>query len=99
MSIDRFAEAEAAFKAGDAEQGIALTEAQLEADPKAPLSLYKNFGGLLFRRQLYVQTERWMRAAVALYPRDLDLWNFLGVALRRQQRHDEAIKALAQAEK
>lgn len=99
MSMERFAEAEAAFKAGDAGRGIALTEAELEADPKAPLALYKNLGGLLFRKQLYAQTERWMRTAVEVYPRDLDLWNFLGVALRRLERHDEAIKALTQAEK
>src|SRR3990167_5760402 len=99
MSMERFAEANAAFKAGDAGRGIALTEAELEADPKAPLALYRNLGGLLFRRQLYAQTERWMRAGVEIYPRDLDLWNFLGVALRRLGRHEDAIKALIQAEK
>lgn len=99
MSMERFAQAEAAFKAGDADQGIALTEAQLEIDSKAPLALYKNFGGLLFRKQLFGPTERWMREAVVHYPRDLDLWNLLGVALRRLERHDEALKALLQAEK
>ncbi|MDP3856069.1 tetratricopeptide repeat protein [Phenylobacterium sp.] len=99
MSMDRFAEAEAAFKAGDAERGILLTEAQLEADPKAPLAVYKNFGGLLFRRQLYARMERWTAAGVALYPRDFDLLNLRGVALRRLARYEDALKALTQAEK
>jgi len=99
MSMERFAEAEAALKAGDAELGIRLTEAQLEADPKAPLTLYRNFASLLFRKQLYAQAERWARAGAEQYPRDLDMWNLLGVALRRSGKPEEALKALARGEK
>jgi predicted O-linked N-acetylglucosamine transferase (SPINDLY family) len=99
MSIDRFAQAQAALQAGDVEEAIALTEAELTADPKAPVAVYRNFATLLFRRQMYAQAERWAQAGVELYSRDFDLWNLLGVACRRQEKFEAALKALAQAEK
>ena len=49
MSIDRFAPAEAALKAGDFEEGVRLIEAELESDPKAPVGIYRNFTAMLFR--------------------------------------------------
>ncbi|CAN5528268.1 tetratricopeptide repeat protein [soil metagenome] len=97
MTIDRFAPAEAALKAGKVDEGIALIEAQLEEAPNAPLLIYRNFGGLLVRQKDYERAERWTAAAVKLYPKDFDLWNMLGVALRRLKRRREAIKALDQA--
>ena len=99
MSTDRFAQADAAFKAGQAERGIELTEAILEADGVAPNGVYRNFCGLLFRRGLFAQTQRWASIGVAQYPRDPDLWNMLGVACRRLGRPEEALAALSKAEK
>ena len=44
MSLNRFAEAEAAFQAGRRDEGKSLTARQLEADPDAPAAVYRNFG-------------------------------------------------------
>lgn len=99
MSTERFAEADAAFRAGDTERGIALTGATLDANPNVAVSIYRNFAGLLFRHQKYEMAEHWCEAGLKLYPRDFDLWNILGVTYRRQQRYDEAVKALIKAEK
>ncbi|KRB41999.1 tetratricopeptide repeat protein [Phenylobacterium sp. Root700] len=99
MSIDRFAAAEAALKAGDTDEGIRLIAAELESDPKAPVHIYRNFASMLFRRDDYVQAEKWAGAGAALYPKDYDLWNVMGVAQRRQKKFDSAIKSLKQAEK
>ncbi|MDP3749219.1 MAG: tetratricopeptide repeat protein [Phenylobacterium sp.] len=97
MSMERFAEAEAAFKAGDAERGIHLTERALETDAVAPVEVYRNFAAVLVRHKRYDMAERWSRAGTELHVRDLDLWNILGVSLRRLGRHEEAIKALDRA--
>lgn len=99
MSIDRFAAAEAALKAGDTDEGIRLIAAELESDPKAPVHIYRNFASMLFRRDDYLQAEKWAGAGAALYPKDYDLWNVMGVAQRRQKKFDSAIKSLKQAEK
>lgn len=99
MSTEKLAEADAAFRSGDTEKGIALTEAALEANPNVAVSIYRNFAALLFRRQLYAQAERWAQAGLKLYNRDFDLWNILGVAYRRQKKFDDALKALDRAEK
>ncbi len=99
MTTDRFAPADAALKAGRFDEGVALIEAELEAEPKAPLQFYRNFMVLLFRRQVYDKIERWTVPALELYPRDVELWNIRGVALRRLQRFDEALAALDRAGK
>lgn len=99
MTTDRFAPADAALKAGRFDEGVALIEAELEAEPKAPLQFYRNFMVLLIRRQVYDKVERWTVPALELYPRDVELWNIRGVALRRLQRFDEAIAALDRASK
>ena len=99
MPLARFAPAEAALSAGRREEGIRLTAEQLELDPKAPLSVYRNFSALLVRGQLYEEGERWARQGTQVYPKDFDLWNNLGVALRRLKRFDEAIAALSQCQK
>lgn len=99
MSIDRFAPAEAALKAGQQEEGLRLVEAELEKDPKAPVGVYRNFTAMLARRQVYEKAERWAAKGVELYPKDYELWNILGVAQRRLQKYESAIKSLRQAEK
>jgi protein O-GlcNAc transferase len=99
MSIERFAAAEAALKAGNQEEGIGLIEQELERDPTAPVGVYRNFTAMLFRRNAHAQAERWAKAGVELYPKDYELWNILGVAQRRQKKYEAAIKSLRQAEK
>ncbi len=99
MSIERFAAAEAALKAGDSDEGIRLITEELERDPKAPVGIYRNFASMLFRRNDFVKADRWASAGVALYPKDYDLWNILGVSQRRQKKYDSAIKSLKQAER
>ena len=99
MSTSRFADAEAALKAGDTDKAVALTVAQLEADPAAPASIYKNFGSLLIRQKRYADAAVWMKTASSHYPRDYDLHNMSGVALRRLARFDEALAAFAICQK
>ncbi|HEX2561725.1 tetratricopeptide repeat protein [Phenylobacterium sp.] len=90
----RFAEAEAALQAGRYEDGVRLTEAALEGDPMAPAALYRSFTAILFRRQDYARAARWARAGTEQHPKDSDLFNMLGVALRRMGRLKEALEAL-----
>lgn len=99
MSTDRFAPAETALKAGNLEEGVRLIEAELESDPKAPASIFRNFTAMLFRNGRIEQMGRWAAVGVGLYPKDYDLWNVLGVSYRRAKKYDEAIKAFRQAEK
>lgn len=93
----RFAEAEAALQAGRYEEAVRLTEAALEADPKAPASLYRNFATLLVRRQDYARAAHWAKAGAEQHPKDADLLNLLGVALRRTGRPKEALEVLETA--
>ncbi|MFD3265133.1 O-linked N-acetylglucosamine transferase, SPINDLY family protein [Phenylobacterium ferrooxidans] len=97
MSNDRFAPAEAAFRAGDRAEGIRLTAEQLTLDPNVSPRIYQNFTAVLIRGKLYDQAEHWARVATEHHPRDLELWNILGVALRRLGRHAEGLKALDRA--
>lgn len=99
MSIDRFAAAEAALKAGDTDAGIRLIEGELNSDPAAPVGIYRNFTTLLVRRQRYDQAADWTGKAVERFPKDIDLWNLRGVALRRLRRLGESLDALNKAGK
>ncbi len=91
---DRIAAVEAAFKAGHFEDGVALTEALLTDEPKSGAQLYRNFASLLFRRGRYEDSARWAKTGAEIYPRDSELWNVLGVSLRRLGRPQEALQAL-----
>ncbi|WP_421934545.1 tetratricopeptide repeat protein [Phenylobacterium sp.] len=99
MSMERFAPAEAALKAGNRDEGIRLTAEELAREPDAPLRVYQNFTAMLIRQKLYDQAQHWAEVATSRYPRDYDLWNILGVALRRLGRHAEALKVLDRAVK
>lgn len=99
MSIERFAPAEAALKAGNQDEGLRLTQKALEDDPKAPVGIYRNLAAMLFRRNAHAEAEKWAVRGLELYPKDYELWNVLGVAQRRQQKYEAAIKSLRQAEK
>ncbi|MDP3488690.1 MAG: tetratricopeptide repeat protein [Phenylobacterium sp.] len=91
---DRIAEAEAALQAGRLEEGVALIEAVLTDEPRSPLRLYQNFTGLLFRKGMFEKGARWCRAGLEVHPRDIELWNILGVCLRRMGEPEAAVKAL-----
>lgn len=99
MSIDRFAAAEAALKAGDQDEALRLVKTELERDPKAPAGVYRNFTAMLTRRKSYDAAEIWALKGLQLHPKDYELWNILGVSQRRLQKYQSAIKALRQAEK
>jgi protein O-GlcNAc transferase len=99
MPMKRFAEAEAALAAGRFDDGLKLVKGQLEQDPKAPLAVYRNLSALLIRNKKYEEATFWTRRGVDIYPRDFDLWNNLGVSLRRTLRYEEAIDALDRAQK
>jgi len=99
MSLDRFAPAEAALKAGKFEEGAAIIERLLTEAPKAPAAVYRNYATMLVRRQIYDRTEAWAAKGLELYPRDVELMNLRGVALRRLDRRLEAIEMLARASK
>ena len=86
MSLNRFAEAEAAFQAGRRDEGKRLMAEQLEADTDAPAAGYRNLGAILIRDRDYALAETVGRRAVERHPRDPELWNILGVALRRLKR-------------
>lgn len=94
MSMERFALAETALRAGELDEAIRLTTEELVREPDAPLRVYKNFVSLLVRHQRYEEAEAWARGATGRYPRDYDLWNALGISLRRLKRYDEALQAL-----
>ena len=91
---ERIAEADAAFKAGRIEDGIRISEALLTDEPKAPQQLYRNFSALLFRRGFFEKAAHWALQGTKTYPRDVELWNIRGVALRRMGKLEEAREAL-----
>ena len=97
--LSRFTEAEAALGAGRRAEGIDLIVAELTADPVAPLTVYRNFCGLLIRDKRYDLAEQWAAAGAGQYPRSFDMWNILGVARRRLQKFDEALAAFEQCRK
>ncbi|MBU2136746.1 MAG: tetratricopeptide repeat protein, partial [Alphaproteobacteria bacterium] len=90
---DRIAEADAALKAGRLEEGIALIEAVLTDEPGSALRLYQNFTSLLYRKGMFEKGAQWCRAGLDVYPRDADLWNVLGVCLRRMGEPKQALQA------
>jgi predicted O-linked N-acetylglucosamine transferase (SPINDLY family) len=99
MPLKRFAEAEAALGAGRRDEGIALVGEQLELDPHAPVSVYRNYTAMLIRHKRYEEAARWAQVGVEIHPREFDLWNNLGVAMRRLLRFPEALEALDKAQK
>lgn len=76
-----------------------MIEATLTEDPQAPVNIYRNFATMLVRRKDYARAETWTAQAIERFPKDVDLWNLRGVALRRLQRPNEALAALGRASK
>ncbi|HEY9219791.1 MAG TPA: tetratricopeptide repeat protein [Phenylobacterium sp.] len=90
----RFADAEAALKAGRYEEGVRLTEEALTEDPAAAAQLYRNFAAVLFRHNDFARAARWAKTGSEQHPRDAEMFNLLGVALRRSGKPQEALQAL-----
>lgn len=99
MNAQRFAPAEAALKAGRLDEAISLMVGEIAADPVAPAQIYRNIGGILFRHQRFAEAEQITAAGIKQHPRDPEIWNLRGVALRRLSRQPEALKALDKAAK
>lgn len=97
MAENRFTAADAAFRAGRTDEGVAAMVAELERDPNAPADIYRAFLRILARRGRYALGEVWGRVATERFPRDSEFWNLLGISLRRLNRHEEALKVLNQA--
>ena len=94
----RFAAADAALKANRPEEAVTLLKAALSEAP-GPVGAYRLLASRLYAARRYAEAEEWARAGVARAPKDFDLWNILGVVLRRQNRPTEALTALDKAQK
>lgn len=99
MSLERFAEADAAIARGQRDEGLRMIADQLTQDPNAPVQAYRNFSAMLIRIKRYAEAAKWARQGTELYPRDANLWNNLGVSLRRLARYEEALAALRTCQK
>ncbi|MGZ3376324.1 MAG: O-linked N-acetylglucosamine transferase, SPINDLY family protein [Phenylobacterium sp.] len=96
---ERLAAAEAALKAGRGADAIPLLIAALEADPNQSTPVYRVLMTQLYLAGRNAEGVVWGERAVARYPRDLDLFNVLGVLYRRLGRYAEALATLDQAAK
>jgi predicted O-linked N-acetylglucosamine transferase (SPINDLY family) len=96
---ERLAAADAALKAGRGEDAIPLLIAAIEADPNQSAPVYRVLLTQLYRAKRVEEGVTWGEVAVKRYPRDLELYNLLGVLYRRLARYPEALAALDQAVK
>lgn len=76
--------------------GIATAEAAQTSVPRGALQLLAR---LYFKLNQWIELEDICRKGLRAFPRDLDLWNMLGIALKRQGRFDQALDALQTARK
>ncbi|HXA39823.1 MAG TPA: tetratricopeptide repeat protein [Phenylobacterium sp.] len=96
---ERLAAADAALKAGRADEAIDLLIAVATEEPNQPAHIYRVLLTQLYRRERYEEGVVWGSAGVARYPRDLDLLNLLGVVYRKLKRYPEAMASLDAAAK
>ena len=64
-----------------------------------PRGAYPLLARLFVRTTRFADAEKACRAGLEISPKDFDLLNMLGIALRRLGRADEALKALDQAQR
>ncbi|HLZ74992.1 tetratricopeptide repeat protein [Phenylobacterium sp.] len=96
---ERLAAADAALKAGRRAEALPLLIAAVEADPNQPSPIYRVLLTQLYLAQRNEEGVAWGERAVARYPRDMDLFNVLGVLYRRLGRYPEALATLDRAAK
>src|SRR5579859_8261348 len=94
---ERLAAADAALKAGRRAEALPLLIAAVEADPNQPSPIYRVLLTQLYLAQRNEEGVAWGERAVARYPRDMDLFNVLGVLYRRLGRYPEALATLDRA--
>ena len=76
----------------------AISEAEENGKP-LPRAAYAQLARLYYRLQQWQIVEETCRRGLTKQPHDLDLWNMLGIALKRQGRFEEALDALKTARK
>jgi predicted O-linked N-acetylglucosamine transferase (SPINDLY family) len=96
---ERLAAADAALKAGRADEAIGLLMTLLDDDPAQPASVYRALLVQLFRTGRAADGLTWGQTAAGRYPRDADILNLLGVNHRRLRQFPEALAAFDQAAK
>jgi len=94
----RFAAADAAFKEKRDQEAMALLTAALSDGP-GPVGAYRILATKLYSAHRYAEAEVWARKGLETAPKSIDLWNLLGVVLRRQNKLGEALAALDKAQK
>jgi predicted O-linked N-acetylglucosamine transferase (SPINDLY family) len=90
----RLAAAQAALRGGRAAEAVEHLIALLAEAPDQPAGVYQTLALQLYHAGRYAEAEGWTRQAVERFPRQIDLWNLLGVLLRRLGRLEEALEAL-----
>lgn len=93
----RLAAAQTALQGGRTAEAVEHLTALLSEAPDQPAGVYQTLALQLYRSGRYADAERWARQAVRRFPRQIDLWNLLGVLLRRLGRLDDALEALKSA--
>ena len=96
---ERLAAADAALKAGRADEAIHRLTELLEADPAQAAAVYRVLILQLYRAGRLDEGARWGEAAAERHPRDLEILNLLGVVYRRLARYPEALATLDRAAK
>jgi protein O-GlcNAc transferase len=96
---ERLAAADAALKAGRADEAIQRLTELLEADPGQTAPVYRALLLQLYRAGRLDEAAQWGEAAVERHPRELETLNLLGVVYRRLLRHPDALAALDRAAK
>jgi predicted O-linked N-acetylglucosamine transferase (SPINDLY family) len=87
-------EVEAALTAGTPARAAELLDAALGTGTPAPAALVVRLAAAFLDSGAMPAAEAWARRGLASYPGDADLWQVLGLTLRRGRRLDEALQAL-----
>ena len=94
---DRLAAAQAALKAGRPAEAIEHLEAALALAPAQPAQVYRVLLVQLYQAGRYESAAAWGARAAAQHPRDVEIANLRGVALRRSGRLEEALAVFDEA--
>jgi protein O-GlcNAc transferase len=93
------AAADAAIAAKKPEEAVAILVEALAQAKAGPLLAYRKLTLALYQMRRYAEVADWAETGLKHYPKDFDLWNVRGVALRRTRRFPEAIEAFNKAQR
>lgn len=93
----RLIAADAAWKAGKSGEAIDQLTGVLSETPDQQAQVYRALCTWLYQTSRFEEGAAWTARGVERHPRDVDLWNFRGVMLRKLGRFPEALEALEQA--